>query len=66
MAFGTFYSYTKYLSPYHKYLTGSLRIVRGFQQILEVETPECTGHNFHVTVVGNEAYSGTLTRLNSP
>ena len=20
--------------------------------ILEVETPECTGHNFHVTVVG--------------
>ena len=54
MAFETVYSYTEYLSPYHKYLIGSLRILRGFspEMILEVETPECWGYNFHVTVVG--------------
>ena len=54
MAFETFYSYTEYLPPCHKYLIGSLRIKRGFspEMILKVETPECWGHNFHVTVVG--------------
>ena len=54
MAFETFYSYTEYLSPYHKYLIGYLKIMRGFlsEMILEVETPECWDHNFHVTVVG--------------
>ena len=54
MAFETFYSYTEYLPPNHNNLIGSLRIARGFspEMILEVETPECWGHNFHVTVVG--------------
>ena len=53
MGFETFYSYTEYLSPYYKYLIGSLRILRGFspEMVLGVETPECWGHNFHVTVV---------------
>ena len=54
MALEKFDSYTYHLSPYYKYLIGSLRILRGFspEMILGVETPECRGHSFHVTVVG--------------
>ena len=54
MALEKFYSYTYYLSPYHKYLIESLSILRGFspEMILGVETPECWGHSFHVTAVG--------------